>query len=81
VTGDDGGTAETRGPHLFPREAFPITFRAYGVRSGTLHWEHTLEAPEGLAAVHIPALARQVGEEVRVEVELATGQVVRSDES
>lgn len=51
----------------FPVDAFPITIRAMRTDNNEKVWEEVIEAPP--VVLQVPPLAKQLGVEVRVEVQ------------
>lgn len=63
----------------FPPDEFPVVIEALHAVTRAVVWRAVLERPAGLAALHIPPLARQLGHPVTMRITVATGQVVELD--
>lgn len=62
--------------HDLPADHFPVLMRGYLVSTGRLVWLERVETAPVL--VTIPALARQHGGPVRIEIEFATGEILEA---
>lgn len=60
----------------FAPEAFPVTFSARRVSDKEVVWSATVEQPQGLASVHVPALGMEHG---LMEVRIQTSDGTDSD--
>jgi len=61
--------------YRFPHDAYPLVIEALHPDTRAVVWTKTVAAPEDVAAIYIPPLARMLGHPVTIRMTWANGDV------